>query len=122
MARSTDEWIGKNDNTPIPARVRVRVFDSAGGCCYICRRKISAGEYWQADHVIALVNGGSNRESNLSPACGNCCYRKSADDVAEKSKVYKKRSKHLGIRKKSRFPGSRDSKFKKKITGEVVRR
>jgi 5-methylcytosine-specific restriction protein A len=30
--------------------------------------------------------------------------------------------KHRGIRKMSRFPGSRDSKFKKKMDGSVVLR
>jgi hypothetical protein len=36
--------------------------------------------------------------------------------------VYRKRAKHIGIRKPSRFLGSKDSAFKKKISGEVVRR
>lgn len=54
-----------------------------------------AGEYWQCDHVKALCNGGENKESNLKPACRNCCYRKTAEDVAEKAEVDEKRKKHL---------------------------
>lgn len=42
--------------------------------------------------------------------------------VAEKSRIYRKRSKHLGVSKPSRFPGSRDSIWKKKMDGSVVRR
>lgn len=95
MARSTEEWIGKDDDTIPPPRVRLRVFDTAGGRCYLCGRKISAGEYWQCDHVIALANGGRNAERNLRPACRNCCYRKTAADIAEKSAVAEKRKKHL---------------------------
>jgi 5-methylcytosine-specific restriction endonuclease McrA len=93
--RSTEEWIGKNDDQTPPPRVRIRVFDSAGGKCHLCGRKISAGEYWQCDHVIALCNGGINRESNLLPACRNCCYRKTGEDIAEKSAIAEKRKKHL---------------------------
>lgn len=95
MARSTEEWIGKDDDAVPPPRVRLRVFDSSHGRCYLCERKIAAGEYWQCDHVTALCNGGENRESNLKPACRNCCYRKTDEDVAEKAEVYRIRKKHI---------------------------
>lgn len=105
MSRSVAEWIGKTDNTPIPDRVRLRVFDKHDGRCYICTRKILAGEYWEADHVHALVNGGPNRESNLAPACCNCCRPKTAADVAEKSAVATKRKKHiLPTEKRHKWP------------------
>ncbi len=95
MARELPEWIGKNDDQVPPPRVRIRVFDRAGGCCHLCHRKIFAGEYWQCDHVVALANGGPNAEGNLRPACRNCCYSKTADDVAEKSDIAEKRKKHI---------------------------
>jgi 5-methylcytosine-specific restriction protein A len=66
MTRSTEEWIGKTDDETPPPRVRLRVFDGAAGRCHLCGRKIGAGEYWQCDHVVAICNGGSNRESNLN--------------------------------------------------------
>lgn len=83
---------------------RIRVFDAHDGRCYLCGRKISAGEYWQADHVKALCNGGENVESNLKPACRNCCYQKTAEDRAEKSDVDDKRKKHLLPKPESRWP------------------
>lgn len=95
MTRSVEEWIGKTDDTVPPPRVRLRVFDDVGGKCHLCGRKILAGEYWQCDHVTALCNGGGNRERNLRPACRNCCYSKTAEDVAEKSDIADKRKKHL---------------------------
>lgn len=121
MARSTSEWIGKTDDTPIPPRVRIRIFDGALGRCYLCGRKISAGEYWQADHVTALCNGGSNRESNILPACRNCCYTKSAEDVAEKSKVADTRKSFL-LPKQGKMAGSRGTRFKKLMNGQVIER
>jgi len=121
--RSTEEWIGRNDDDGPPPRVRLRVFERNAGRCYICTRQIRAGEYWEADHVIALCNGGENRERNLRPICRNCCKSKTAIDVAEKSKVAHIRSKHLGIRRTSRpMDGSRKSRWKKKMSGEVVAR
>lgn len=116
MSRTVEEWIGKDDDQTPPPRVRLRVFDTAGGRCHLCGRKIAAGEYWQCDHVTALVNGGDNRERNLRPACRNCCYRKTANDLAEKSDIADKRKKHVLPREKPK------SIWKRKVSGETVRR
>ena len=98
--RSTDEWIGKDDDAAIPPRVRVRIFDRHGGICHISGRRIRAGEAWDCEHIIALCNGGEHRESNLAPALNGQPHReKTAADVAEKSRVYRKRKSHLGIKK-----------------------
>lgn len=97
MARSTDEWIGKNDDTPVPARVRLRVFETHGGTCYLSGRKIRAGEPWECDHVKAIINGGENRESNLAPALKDKHRIKTNADVAEKAVITRQRQKHLGI-------------------------
>lgn len=117
MSRSTEEWIGKDDDQTVPPRVRLRIFDIAHGRCYLCQRKISAGEYWQCDHVLALANGGGNRESNLLPACRNCCYAKTAEDVADKSKLATIRKKHALPKPKKPL-----SKWKRKINGQAVLR
>jgi 5-methylcytosine-specific restriction protein A len=119
--RSVPEWIGKTDDARPPPQVRLRIFESHGGRCHISGRVIRAGEVWDCDHVIALVNGGENRESNLAPALREYHKVKTAADVKEKSIVRRKRMKHLGIeaKKKHRWgiPG-----MKKKINGEVVPR
>ena len=120
--RAVPEWIGKTDDTAIPHRVRVRVFDRHGGVCHLTGRRIRAGEAWDCDHIVALANGGKHCETNLAPALKAPHREKTKADVAEKSNVYRKRAKHLGIKKPSRFPGSRDSKFKKRMDGTVVLR
>lgn len=124
MSRSVAEWIGKTDDTPVPDRVRVRVFTAKGGRCHRCSRKIgiSAGEKWTCEHLIALINGGENRERNLDVTCRWCLPEKNAEDVAEKSLIYRRRKKHIGIKKPSKFACSRNSKWRKKISGEVVAR
>jgi 5-methylcytosine-specific restriction protein A len=123
MSRSVPEWIGKTDDSTIPPRVRLRVFERHGGICHLAGRKIMPGEPWDCDHVIALVNGGEHRESNLAPALRDKHREKTAEDVAEKATVGRKRMKSLGIKAKGRpMPGSRASGIKRKFNGEVVRR
>lgn len=99
MPRTLPEWIGTTPDTSIPDRVRVRVFGTKHGKCHKCERKIRPGDKWTCEHVRALISGGENRESNLDVTCEWCLPIKNAEDVAEKSVVYKKRKKHLGVKK-----------------------
>lgn len=122
MTRSVPEWIGKTPDEKIPPRVRMRVFERHGGICHLSGRKIAAGELWDCDHIRALVNGGEHRESNLAPALRDKHREKTAEDVAEKATVRRKALAHRGIRKRSSFPCSKDSPFKKKLDGSVVKR
>ena len=122
MSRSVEMWSGKTDDTPAPPRVRLRVWERCEGKCHRCGRKIRPGEGWTLEHLKALINGGKNNEANLCLTCDWCLPVKNAVDVAEKSKVYAIRSKHLGIRKRSRFQCARSGPFKQKLDGTTVRR
>ena len=122
MSREIPEWIGSSDDQAIPARVKVRVFDRCNGKCCDCTLPVQGKLRPAYDHIQALINGGEHRESNLQLLCVPCHAVKTKADVAEKSVTARKRLKHLGIKKPSRFPGSRDSKFKRKINGEVILR
>jgi 5-methylcytosine-specific restriction protein A len=105
--RSVPEWIGRTPDSAIPPRVRMRVFDRVYGFCQgPCGRFLGDGKASHADHVVALINGGENRESNLQLLCDWCHKDKTARDVAEKSETYEKRKRHLGIKKRGRtIPG-----------------
>lgn len=121
--RSVPEWIGKTASTPVPPRVRIRVFIRDDGRCQCgCTRRITVGEKWQTDHRIALTNDGENRERNLFTLLTEHHKTKTRADVAEKSKVARMRARHLGIKKPSTFPCSKTSPWRKKVSGEVVRR
>lgn len=65
--------------------------------------------------MVALANGGEHRESNLAPVLVEFHKVKTAEDVAEKAKVAKKRKTHLGIRAKKKKMGYR------KFNGTVVK-
>ena len=90
MSRAVAEWIGKTDDSKVPPHVRARIFKNRGGRCHLAGRVIRAGEPWDLDHIIALVNGGENRESNLAPALKDKHREKTAADVAEKAEVARK--------------------------------
>ena len=96
MARAVEEWIGRTPDTPAPPRVQLRIWDREGGVCYLSGRKIAPGEPYQLEHVIALINGGENRESNLRLALTEKHKIKTKADLAEKSKVAAIAKKHIG--------------------------
>lgn len=116
MPRSVPEWIGATPDTPIPRRVKIRVFEREGGICYLSGRKIRPGDLWECDHRIALINRGENRESNLVPAIHNEHKRKTKDDLAKKSEFARKRGKAIGLRKKLGFRAWR------RFDGSIVRK
>jgi len=120
--RAVEEWIAKHDDQAIPPRVKVRIFEKYNGHCYLSGVKIMPGDKWECEHKLALALGGQHRESNLAPALVAPHKIKTKADRRMKAKNDRVRKRHLGIRKPSRFPGSRDSAWKKKIDGTVVRR
>lgn len=120
--RSVPLWVGATPDAKIPDRVKLRIWEREGGKCWLSGRKIMPGEPFDFDHKIALCNGGTHSEDNLAPALKDKHRAKTAEDVAEKSAVAEKRKKHLGIRPRSRMPGSRSSNLKKKLDGTTVRR
>ena len=95
--RAVEEWVGKTPDTKVPTRVRLRVFERAGGICHISGRKIAAGEAWDLEHVKPLCMGGEHRESNFAPALQAPHREKTATEISAKAKADRIRAKHLGI-------------------------
>ena len=56
-----------------------------------------AGDKWDLDHKVALINGGRHAEDNLAPALKGPHQAKTRDDVALKAKVARMKAKHLGV-------------------------
>ncbi len=125
MSRSVSNWVARNDDAAIPDRVKVRVFAKFRGICPKCTRKLQPKK-WQCDHITALVNGGKHQEDNLQPLCTTPCHsEKTREDVAEKSRVYRKRAKHLGIfapRQKIQSAGFRKSTPQRTASRPIERR
>lgn len=97
-AREVAEWIGSSPDAAIPKRVKLRLLIRYGGRCYRSGHKFRPGDVIEFDHILALCNGGENRESNLAPILGGKPHQeKTADDVAIKAKTARIRAKHLGL-------------------------
>lgn len=99
MPRSVKEWIGKTDDSKAPPKVRQRIYDKSQGICHICQLEIKPTETWHLDHVLALIEGGENRERNLAPAHSHCNLKKGQEETKRKAKVNRTRRKHIGIKK-----------------------
>lgn len=124
MPRTVAEWIGKTDDAPFPPRVRLRILERFDRRCASCGKPIRPGERWTCDHIVALINGGENRESNGQSLCRACTPEKDAADVAVKSRTADMAKAAYGIkaRKGRPMPGSRASGWKRKMDGTTIRR
>ncbi len=128
MPRSVSEWIGRTDDTPVPPRVRLRVLERFSRRCdprLGCGRPLRPGDAWTCDHIQAVINGGANRESNLHPLCEWCEPLKTVVDMHEKSRAYRKRLRHAGIKlapKGRPLPGTIASGWKHRMDGGWERR
>jgi len=76
------------------------------------------------DHYTLHANSKDNSLENCAAVCVKCHKFKTAKhDTPLAAKTVRQRDKFgLGIRKRSTFAGSRDSKFKKRMDGSVVLR
>lgn len=103
--------------------MRVRIFLAAAGKCHLCGDKIDAPKQrWDVEHVKPLSMQGADDESNMRPAHVECHAVKTAAEAGPRAKADRIAARRLGIRSPSKFACSRDSGFKKKLDGTVVRR
>lgn len=76
-----------------PAAQRARIFKRDKGICRSCGVQLLKGRRqgdWQCDHVVALINGGSQTDENLQLLCGKCHNVKTAREAGERAEVRKK--------------------------------
>jgi 5-methylcytosine-specific restriction endonuclease McrA len=103
--RQVPEWIGKTPDTPVPKAVKTRLLLRYGGKCYRTGHRFRPGDAIEFDHIVALCNGGENRESNLAPILGGKPHQeKTKTDRDEKTKTDRMRLKALGLWPKSKRP------------------
>jgi len=75
------------------------------------------------DHIILDANSKDNSLENCCACCPSCHrWKTSHIDTPTAAKTLRQQDKNNGIRKRSRFPGSRDSGWKKRMDGTVERR
>lgn len=100
-----------------PTKVKVAAFERAQGQCERCTARLTVGKF-HYDHVIADALGGEPTLENCAVLCLSCHGIKTPVDTTAAAKVKRIRAKHLGA-KRSTWP---KSKWRKKVSGEVVLR
>ena len=77
----------------IPKAVKITLWnkffgeDNAKGKCEVCQREIKMTEF-DAGHIIAVTNGGSDNLDNLAPVCGTCNKSMGTQNLQDFKTVY----------------------------------
>jgi len=77
----------------IPKAVKITLWnkyfgeDHAKGTCNVCQREIKMTEF-DAGHIVAVANGGSDNLDNLAPVCGTCNKSMGTQNLQEFKTVY----------------------------------
>lgn len=105
-------------------RRRLALFEAHKGICHLCGERIDGTrEAWEVEHLIPVAMGGDDDEGNCAPAHAACHKAKTATDKGQIAKANRVRAKHHGAyRPKATIPGSKSSRWKRKISGETVLR
>ena len=122
-----NEDVGTTKRKNMTPRMRLKIWENHGGICALCKGNINGvHERWIVEHLRALELGGADTEDNMAPAHEACAIAKTIGkngDHAKAAKAKRVKSKHLGISKsKNPLPGSKGSKWKRKMNGSIVPR
>lgn len=104
-------------------KTRAKAFARADGCCEKCHAKLQTGRI-EYHHEIEAALGGSNEVGNCLVLCRPCHGGITAGTSQPRiAKVKRIRDRHSGaLTIRSSWACGRNSKFKKKINGQVVLR
>lgn len=106
-------------------KTRLAVWDRCGGHCERCGRKIVGKLKPEYDHIVPKNRGGDNTLENCACLCNEChdlkTFKPIDGDVPQYAKSERIRKRAAGVaRAPSRpIPGSRRSRLKKKVNGQV---
>ena len=117
MPRTVKEWIGRNDDAMPSKLVRGRISARTNDCCAKCGKPFGPTNRANCDHIVALADGGENRETNLQMLCNWCHVEKTSAEATSRKKARNVKAKHLGLDQSAtnrfvRRPG--------KLTGEPI--
>ena len=119
------DFIKPTPRKKISNKERAEIFLNADGVCHLCKMTIRPGEDWDVSHPeTGLWAGGSDDRALLKPAHRKCHKPHTAEEATQRAKETRVRQKYIGAFQKTGrpMPGSRRSKFKRKVNGETVRR
>ncbi|CAB4145829.1 HNHc domain containing protein [uncultured Caudovirales phage] len=109
----------------ISTKLRVQIFEKEKGICHLCSMKVMVSQEWDVSHEIPLGVGGADEMHNFKVAHRKCHrHHTSTVDIPIIAKIKRIRAKHIGAKTKSRspMPMGKQSKWKRKMDGTVVKR
>jgi 5-methylcytosine-specific restriction protein A len=106
-----------------PSR-RARIFAAHDGMCHLCGGKIDGTrERWEVEHIVPYALTRDDTDDNLAPAHVGCHAAKTKGDVTAIAKAARVSKKHIGAhRPAGTLAGSKASRWKRKLNGQVVPR
>jgi hypothetical protein len=66
----------KEKRSPITPDLRADVWDKSRGICWYCGGELHPFRNFHVDHILPVVDGGTNDLGNLVPCCQSCNTRK----------------------------------------------
>lgn len=116
------EDVGTTARGHLSTRRKLSIWEREKGLCMLCGCRLQPGAFIY-EHVRALELGGTDTDDNIRLTCLPCAGEKTRDDHKRAGKAKRVKSKHLGLKKsKNPLPGSKGSKWKRKMNGEIVPR
>ena len=86
-----------------------------------CGKSLAHGV--EFDHIILAANGGDASLENCAAVCIPCHrYKTAKHDTPMAAKTVRLFDKNSGIRRQATMPGSRNSRWKRRMDGTVERR
>jgi 5-methylcytosine-specific restriction enzyme A len=117
------DFIAPTPRKKISNKERAEIFMREKGKCHLCGIVIHPGQAWDVSHPeTGLWAGGSDDRTILKPAHRKCHRDHTREEAMQRSKEARVRQKHIGAfqKKGPPIPGSRRSKFKRKMNGTVL--
>lgn len=109
---------------PLTNKQRLEMFIRHKGICCVCGHKIDGVRQAWDEHINPLWLSGDNSAENRAPAHRKCAQDKTSKEATERSKLRKSAERHFGAKrpKGPPMPGTKRSKWKKKLNGPPERR
>ena len=118
----TIEDMGTTKRGNLSQRRKLAIWEREHGRCMECGVKLMTGGFIY-EHVRALELGGTDTDDNIRLTCKPCATTKTKIDHQTAGKAKRSKAKHLGLTSsKTPLPAGKNSKWKKKLNGQVVLR
>lgn len=101
-----------------------RRLDDYGGACAECGIPVGGAAGLEFDHITPLEMGGEDSLANLQPLCRGCHKSKTATDVRaiRRAQRLERRAQGIGPTRRAVIPGSKGSRWRKRLDGTVEER